>query len=40
MMIAGCFGLLSALAEVYPEFSEPIRHSLGGANGAAPWEAG
>lgn len=40
MMIAGCFGLLSALAEVYPEFSEPIRHSLGGAHGAAPWEAG
>jgi len=40
MMIAGCFGLLSALAEVYPEFSEPIRRSLGGASGAAPWEAG
>lgn len=38
MMIAGCFGLLAALADVYPEFSEPIRRSFAGARGAAPWE--
>jgi uncharacterized protein (DUF1786 family) len=39
MMLAGCYGLLAALAEVYPEFGEPIRRSLGGAAGRAPWEA-
>jgi len=39
MMIAGCFGLLTALAEVYPELAEPIRRSLAAAGGAAPWEA-
>jgi uncharacterized protein (DUF1786 family) len=38
MMLAGCFGLLAALAEVFPEFAEPIRRSLGNSGGAAPWE--
>jgi hypothetical protein len=39
MMLAGCFGLLAALADVFPEFAEPIQHSLNGGVGAAPWEA-
>ncbi len=39
MMIAGCFGLLAALTDLYPELSEPVRRSLAGAGGAAPWEA-
>ena len=40
MMIAGCFGLLAAAAEVLPELGETIRHSLQGAGGAGtpPWE--
>lgn len=38
MMLAGCFGMLAAMAEVYPEFAEPIRRSLGNMSGAAPWE--
>ncbi len=40
MMIAGCFGLLAALADVYPELAEPIGRSLRGGAGAAPWEGG
>ncbi len=40
MMSTGCFGLLAALAEVYPEYGETIGASLAGAGGAAPWEAG
>jgi len=40
MMLAGCFGLLAAMADVYPELAEAIRASLAGAEGAAPWEAG
>lgn len=40
MMLAGCFGMLSALPEVYPEFAEPIEASLSGAAGGSPWEAG
>ena len=41
MMIAGCFGLLAAVADVLPELSEPIRASLGGngGRGTAPWDA-
>jgi uncharacterized protein (DUF1786 family) len=40
MMIAGCFGLLAAVADVLPELSEPIRLSLSGAGGgAAPWDS-
>jgi uncharacterized protein (DUF1786 family) len=38
MMLAGCFGLLAGLAEAYPEFAPPIRRSLGGAGGIAPWD--
>jgi uncharacterized protein (DUF1786 family) len=40
MMIAGCFGLLAAVADVLPELGEPIRASLQGAGGSGtpPWE--
>jgi len=40
MMIAGCFGLLAATADVMPELGETIRESLEGtgANGTAPWD--
>ena len=40
MMIAGCFGLLAAVADVHPELGEPIRESLrgGGGSGTPPWE--
>jgi hypothetical protein len=38
MMLAGCFGLLRALADVYPEFAEPIQQSLRGGSGRPPWE--
>jgi uncharacterized protein (DUF1786 family) len=39
MMMAGCFGLLRAMAEVYPEFAGPIQASLAGRAGSPPWEA-
>ncbi|GAB4460238.1 MAG: DUF1786 domain-containing protein [Anaerolineales bacterium] len=41
MMIAGCFGLLAATAEILPELAEPIHRSLGeaGGRGTAPWDA-
>ncbi len=40
MMIAGCFGLLSATAEIMPNLAKPIYTSLQGAGGLgnAPWE--
>jgi uncharacterized protein (DUF1786 family) len=40
MMIAGCFGLLAATADLLPDLSGPIRASLSGAGGAGtpPWE--
>jgi len=40
MMIAGCFGLLAATAEVMPELAESIYGSLrsGGRRGIAPWD--
>jgi len=40
MMLVGCFGLLAATGEVFPEFSEEIRASLhgGGGSGTPPWE--
>ncbi len=38
MMIAGCFGLLRAFADVYPEHAEIILDSLSGASRGAPWE--
>jgi uncharacterized protein (DUF1786 family) len=39
MMLTGNFGLLSAVAEVYPEWADPIRRSLAGGAGLAPWDA-
>jgi uncharacterized protein (DUF1786 family) len=40
MMIAGCFGLLAAVADVLPELAGPIRASLQGKGGSGtpPWE--
>lgn len=40
MMIAGCFGLLAATADVLPALGEPIRASLRGtgSRGVPPWE--
>ena len=40
MMIAGCFGLLAATAEVIPGLAEKIHGSLRGVNGrgVAPWD--
>ena len=38
MMLAGCFGLLAAVADLYPDFAQTIRRSLAGAGGATPWE--
>ena len=42
MMIAGCFGLLAATAEIMPELAESITGSLRGGRGrgVAPWDAG
>jgi uncharacterized protein (DUF1786 family) len=42
MMIAGCFGLLAATAQILPDVSEIIYSSLMGAGGrgVAPWDAG
>jgi uncharacterized protein (DUF1786 family) len=40
MMIAGCFGLLAATAEVMPDLAETIQGSLRGGrgHGVAPWD--
>jgi hypothetical protein len=40
MMIAGCFGLLAATAEVIPDLAEAIYGSLRGEHGrgVAPWD--
>jgi hypothetical protein len=38
MMIAGCFGLVRAWADVFPQHREVILESLGGAERGAPWE--
>ncbi len=40
MMIAGCFGLLAAVADVLPELGESIRTALKGEGrrGVAPWD--
>lgn len=39
MMIAGCFGLLAAAADLLPEGGDTIRRSLAGQpTGAAPWD--
>lgn len=41
MMIAGCFGLLAATAEILPGLAEPVLGSLRGGRGrgVAPWDA-
>ncbi len=41
MMLAGCFGLLAAMADVLPDTAmrEAIRESLTGKRGRPPWEA-
>ncbi len=39
MMLAGCFGLLAATAEILPELAEPIQSSMRGGRGIAPWDA-
>ena len=40
MMIAGCFGLLVAVADLLPEMAEPIQAALAGANAnTTPWDA-
>jgi uncharacterized protein (DUF1786 family) len=40
MMLAGCFGLLAAVAELLPELGDQIRSSMRdpGANAVAPWD--
>jgi hypothetical protein len=40
MMIAGCFGLLAATAEVMPNLAEAIQGSMRGegGRGVAPWD--
>ncbi len=40
MMITGCFGLLAAAGDVYPELDEEINNSLKGVGGSGtpPWE--
>lgn len=38
MMIAGCFGLLAAVAEHFPALQGPIHSSLRGSPSLAPWD--
>ncbi len=38
MMLAGCFGLLPAVAANFPQLAEPIWASLAGDQGRPPWE--
>jgi len=40
MMIAGCFGMLAAVADLIPEFRDPIQASLQGTGGSGtpPWD--
>ena len=38
MMIAGCFGLVRAFTDVYPQHQAVILEALGGAAHGAPWE--
>jgi len=38
MMIAGCFGLLAATAEILPELAEAVIGSIRGGSGVAPWD--
>ena len=38
MMVAGCFGLLTAVADKFPNLAEPVWASLQGGKGKPPWE--
>jgi uncharacterized protein (DUF1786 family) len=38
MMLAGCFGLLRAMAGAYPHLAGPIMRSFAGGAGRPPWE--
>ncbi len=38
MMIAGCFGLVRAAADLLPDWREPILAALAGGDRGAPWE--
>ncbi|MBE3142310.1 MAG: hypothetical protein IMZ61_00060, partial [Planctomycetes bacterium] len=40
MMMAGCYGLLAAVADIMPDLREPIQASLNskGIPGTAPWD--
>ncbi len=38
MMVAGCFGLLTAVAAKFPNLAEPIWRSLQSGSGRPPWE--
>jgi hypothetical protein len=41
MMVAGCFGLLAATAEILPDLAEAIHGSLRGESGrgVTPWDS-
>jgi uncharacterized protein (DUF1786 family) len=39
MMIAGCFGMLAATAEIMPDLAGTIQGSVSGGHGIAPWDA-
>lgn len=40
MMLAGCYGLLAAVADLLPDLDQPLRAALAGKNlpGVAPWD--
>ena len=38
MMIAGCFGLLAAIAEIMPNLTESILRAMKSGRGSAPWD--
>ena len=38
MMLSGCFGILSLISDILPEFNTVIRDSLHGKSGGMPWE--
>jgi uncharacterized protein (DUF1786 family) len=38
MMMAGCFGMLRAIPDLFPEYAGPLLDSLKGSGGRAPWE--
>ncbi|MCU0488566.1 MAG: DUF1786 family protein [Anaerolineales bacterium] len=40
MMLAGCYGLLAAVADLLPDLGQPLRAALAGVNssGIAPWD--